>query len=119
MLNEPFNPHPNLSPEINAAIIESEIDGGAYLKDLPNGKALKVTTKNTMYLIRRYGDELFIQGHPKYCPIRIKAYIHGSTWGGSMIKAGFVGRGMYLEFSTEEHPGIVTTSKIQDVEESN
>jgi len=117
-MNEPFNPHPNLSPEINAAIIKSEIDGGAHLKDLPVGKALKVTTKNTVYVIRKLaGDKLLIQGHYYYCPLPTKAFIHGSTFGGSMIKVDFVGRGMYLEFSTEEHPNAITTSQIQNVEE--
>ena len=119
-MNEPFKPHVNLSPEINAAIIESEIDGGADITKLPVGHALKVTTQHTVYTIRRdaKGDEgLTIQGHPRYCPFAVKAYISGSTWGGSMIKVGFVGRGMYLEFSTVDHPRAITTSKIQDVED--
>jgi hypothetical protein len=106
-----------LTPEVNAAIIESEIDGGAFLRNLPAGKALKVTTKNRVYIIRKVGDDTLIQGHPEYCPVATKATIHGSTWGGSMIKIGFVGRGMHLEFSTVDHPGAVTTSKIQNVEE--
>ena len=120
-MNEPFTQHPNLSPEINAAIIESEIDGGADITKLPVGHSLRVETQHMVYTIKREakGDEgLTIQGHPRYCPFTVKAYIHGSTWGGSMIKVGFVGRGMYLEFSTVDHPGAITTSKIQNVEEA-
>lgn len=116
-MNEPFTQHPNLSPEINAAIIKSEIDGGAYIKDLPGGKALKVTTMSRVYVIRKLGDNLYIQGHPTYCPWATKAYIHGSTFGGSTIKIDYVGRNMYLEFSTDEHPRAVVTSQIIDVKE--
>ena len=117
-MSEPFTPHPGLAPEINAAIVESELNGGAFIKDLPIGKSLKVTTKNTVYIIHTLtGNELMIQGHYYYCPLLVKAYVHGSTWGGSMVKVGFVGRGMYLEFSTVDHPSAIITSKIQDVEE--
>jgi hypothetical protein len=116
---ETFEQHPNLSPEITAAIIKSEIDGGIYLKDLPPGGFLKVTTKHRVYTITKTlgGTELYIKGHPVYCSTLTKANIHGSTFGGSMIKMDYVGRGMYLEFSTAVHPKSITTSKIVDVEE--
>ena len=40
--------------------------------------------------------------------------INGSTWGGSMIKSGFIGRGMHMEFA---HPLFepITTSVIREV----
>ena len=108
--------HPNLSDEINANIAQSEIEGGAWIKDL-EGKVLKVTTKNTVYKIDFRGTKPTIQGHAKYCPEATECSIHGSTWGGSMLKMGFIGRGMHLEFSTEAHPRAITTSEIQDVVE--
>ena len=120
--------HPNLTPEINAAIAESELMGGVFIKDLPVGKTLKVRTQNTVYFIDRVSEGpegLTIQGHPRYCPEPIKAYILGSNFGGSMIKIGFVGRGMYMEFTlvTTGEPkqaryhGTIVTSQIQEVEE--
>lgn len=120
--------HPNLSDEINRNIAKSEIDGGCFLFKmegskspeaiLPAGKTLLVQTKNTLYRIEKRGEEdYWISGHPRFCPEPIKASIHGSTWGGSMLKVGFVGRDMHLEFSTPEH-GTVTTSRIQDVREA-
>ena len=112
-----FKPHPGLTPETNAAIIESEINGGIYLKDLPPGGTLKVITKHRVYTIHRLSNGLYIKGHPVYCSTLTKANIHGSTFGGSMIKMDYVGRGMYLEFSTAVHPKSITTSKIMDVEE--
>jgi hypothetical protein len=40
--------------------------------------------------------------------------ISGSTWGGSMIKMKFIGRGMRLEFN---HPSYrtITTTKILEI----
>ena len=40
--------------------------------------------------------------------------IHGSTWGGSMLKEKYVGRGMYLEFV---HPvyRTITTSRVLEI----
>jgi hypothetical protein len=113
--------HPNLTPEINNAIRESELMGGVFIKDdLPVGKTLKVRTQNTVYFIDRVAEGkegIEISGHPRYCPEPVKAYILGSNFGGSMLKIGFVGRGMYMEFSTENHRGTIVTSRIKEVEE--
>jgi hypothetical protein len=120
--------HPNLSYEINRNIAKSEIEGGCFLfkmdgsqtpgEVLPVGKTLLAQTKNTLYRIeKRSESDYYISGHPRYCPEPTKSSIHGSTWGGSMLKVGFVGRGMHLEFSTPEH-GTITTSEIQDVREA-
>jgi hypothetical protein len=55
-----------------------------------------------------------ISGHPEFCPEPIEVRIQGSTWGGSMLKAQFVGRGMRLEY---EHPLLrrTLTSRIIDI----
>jgi len=127
--------HPNLSNEINHNIAKSEIDGGVWLsmpeswakqahaeaKEKGNvlavGKTLLVQTKNTLYRIEKRGEnDFYISGSQRFCPEPTKANIHGSTFGGSMLKMGWVGRGMYLEFSTSKH-GTITTSEIQDVQE--
>ncbi len=92
-------PHPHFSDAVNRNIIESEIEGGVHLRDLAPGSVLSVA---------------LISGHPEFCPEPAEVRIHGSTWGGSMIKEKFVGRGMRLEFS---HPvqGIILTSRIIDI----
>lgn len=127
MGNDIFKPHPNLSDEINNAIIESELAGGADIDKLPVGKKLMVQTQNTLYTIERREDGVYISGNKRYCPEPTKCHINGSTWGGSMIKVGYVGVGMYLEFmldvqgdrkvgSVDGH-GRILTSEIQTVEE--
>jgi hypothetical protein len=108
--------HPNLSPEINAAIRKSEADGGIWMKDVKPGIRVLVRTKSRVYTIGRLEDgTVHISGHPEYCPRPVEAKIHGSTWGSPMIKVGWIGRGMHLEFSTIDHRGAITTSTIQDV----
>jgi hypothetical protein len=110
-----FIPHRNLSDEINRNIVQSEIEGGVYLDDLPAGASLEVETQNRSYRIVHYGHgEALIWGHPKFCPRPVRVKIHGSNWGGSMLKVRFIGRGMHLEFRHPEFRTIMT-SRIVDV----
>ena len=122
--------HPNLTPEINAAIAESELQGGIFVEKLPLGRSLKVQTQNTLYTITRVAegqDGLTIQGHAHYCPKPVRARIIGSNFGGSLLKVGFIGRGMYMEFYLLDVPnrkrgivdghGTIVTSQVQEVTE--
>ena len=94
-----FPIHANLSDAVNRNIVQSEIEGGVHLRDLPPGTVLEVRTQNRDYTILYKGwDEALISGHPEFCPQPVPVTIHGSTWGGSMLKARFIGRGMRLEF---------------------
>ena len=115
----PFMPHPNFSDEVNRNIVQSEIEGGVCLDDLSEGAVLKVETLHHGYtiVIRGRGRDL-ISGHPKYCPDPVPVSIAGSTWGGSMLKVRFIGRGMQLEF---RHPVFRTiiTSRIVDIRASD
>ena len=43
--------------------------------------------------------------------------IAGSTWGGSMLKVRFIGRGMHLEFRHPGYPTPIVTSIIQEIRE--
>ena len=107
-------PHPNFSDEVNGNIVQSEIEGGVYLDNLSAGAVLEVETQNHWYtiVIRGRGEEL-ISGHPKYCPDPLPVRIAGSTWGGSMLKMRFIGRGMRLEFTHPSYPRIVTSRVVE------
>jgi len=41
--------------------------------------------------------------------------IAGSNWGGSMLKAAFLGRGMHLEYRHPDYRGPIVTSPIVDI----
>ena len=108
-----FEPSPHLSEAVNGNIVQSEIEGGVHLKDVEPGTILEIETENRAYTIQYQGlGRALISGHPVFCPEPILVTIHGSTWGGSMIKTGYIGRGMRLEFC---HPTYmpITTSIIR------
>lgn len=110
-------PHANLNTAINGDIVRSEIEGGVFLRDLPCGTAIEVRTHNRSYkLIKQDGEQALISGHPQFCPVPVLVTIDGSNWGGSLLKRGFIGRGMRLEF---RHPIFrrVTTSPINEIRE--
>ena len=111
-----FSPHKNLSDEINGNIIQSEIEGGVYLRDLPEPATLEVVTQNRPYtLVVRRDGTAWIWGHPEFCPEPVLVRINGSNWGGSMLKAHYLGRGMHLEFRHPDYEGAIVTSPIVDI----
>jgi len=111
-------PHPNLSDEINHNIIQSEIEGGVYLRDLQPGAVLAIQTRNRSYTLVSLDEEsALISGHPEFCPEPVKVQVQGCTWGGSMLKTKFVGRGMHLEFIHPVHRTVIT-SQIVDIQQT-
>jgi len=113
-----FVPHPNLSDEVNRQIVQSEIEGGVYLQDLPPATVLQIQTQHHCYtaVLLENGSAL-ISGHPEFCPEPTAVAITGSTWGGSMLKRSYVGRGMRMEFSHPRYRTPIVTSSIQDIRE--
>lgn len=103
---------------MNRKLVQSEIEGGVWLQDLEPGSILRMDTENTCYeIVVMHGGSVYLSGHPRYCPQPVLVTIAGSTWGGSMLKVRFIGRGMRLEF---RHPGYATpivTSLILEIRE--
>jgi len=110
-----FPPHACFSDEVNRNIAQSEIEGGVCLDALSEGTVLEVETQHHWYtIVNRSDGEALISGHPNYCPDPVPVRIAGSTWGGSMLKLRYIGRGMHLEFC---HPTYhtITTSRVVDI----
>jgi hypothetical protein len=106
-----YKPTPHFSNDINRNIIQSEIEGGVYLRDLSCGALLKIEMGDwTCTMIYCGESEALISGHRRFCPDLVKVHVSGSTWGGSMLKQGFIGRGMRLEFHHPVHNRIVTSA---------
>ena len=113
-----FRSHPNLSDEVNRNIVQSEIEGGVLLNELPPATVLEIETRHHCYQVVLLSDNAaLISGHPQYCPEPIQVAIAGSTWGGSMLKRRFVGRGMHLEFCHPEYRTPIVTSPVQEIRE--
>ena len=113
-----FRSHPNLSDEVNRNVAQSEIEGGVFLHDLPPSTVLEVQTQHHCYQLLLLGENnVLISGHPEFCPKPIKVAIAGSTWGGSMLKRRFVGRGMHMEFRHPKYETPILTSTVQEIRE--
>ncbi|HLK46949.1 MAG TPA: hypothetical protein VKT49_02380 [Bryobacteraceae bacterium] len=112
-----FSPHPHWSDGVNRNIVQSEIEGGVYLRDLRPGAVLEIETMDWICTFVYCGDcEARVSGHPKFCPEPVQVYVAGSTWGGSMLKQFFIGRGMHLEFLHPLHQRILT-SPVREIRE--
>jgi hypothetical protein len=113
-----FQTHENLSDEVNRNLVQSEIEGGVSLQDLEPGSMLRMHTENTCYeIVVLHGGLAYLSGHPLYCPQPVLVTIAGSTWGGSMLKVHFIGRGMRLEFRHPGYPTPIVTSIIREIRE--
>ncbi len=113
-----LTPHPNLSDTVNRNIVQSEIEGGVFLDSLQPATVLQIQTRHHCYTaVLIGGSRALISGHPQYCPQPVVVVIAGSTWGGSMLKLHFVGRGMHLEFHHPEYQTPIITSPIQEIQE--
>jgi hypothetical protein len=113
-----FAPHPNLSDEVNRHIIQSEVEGGVFLEDLPPATVLEIQTRNHCYTAVLVDENLaLLSGHPEFCPEPVLVCITGSTWGGTMLRRRYVGRGMHLEFYHPLYSTPILTSPIQEIRE--
>jgi hypothetical protein len=99
-------------------IVQSEVEGGVFLHDLPQHTVLEIHTSNRCYTAEVLGEgEALISGHPHYCPEPVLVDIVGSSWGGSLLKLDFVGRGMHLEFHHPDYDAPIVTSPIREIRE--
>lgn len=113
-----FRCHPNLSDEVNRNFVQSEVEGGVFLSDLPPATVLEIQTQHHCYLVVLLDENnVLISGHPEYCPEPTPVAIAGSTWGGSMLKRRYVGRGMHLEFRHPEYQTPIVTSTVREIRE--
>jgi hypothetical protein len=96
--------------------VQSEIEGGVNLWELPSASTLEVCTQNRCYtLVIRGQGKALISGHPRFCPEPVLVTIAGSSWGDSMLKTSYIGRGMHLEFRHPSFERPIVTSRIVEI----
>lgn len=91
-----------------------------FKRNIPQHCTIQVRTKHTIYTLDVDGNQITIKdsrqdGKPNRFAEPTKCNIHGSTWGGSMLKMNYIGVGMHLEFSVPGKPGYYTTSQIESL----
>ncbi len=107
----------HIDPRLLAKIKQSEKDGGIFLKDIPDRHIVEVHTQNSVYtiaVIDKDQSKVAIQGNNKHLLHPEVCYLRGSTFGGSMIKVGWIGVGMHLEVNPATGV-IMTTSSVKTV----
>ncbi len=84
---------------------------GIRLDALREGSRVLVETMNRLYRLERRAGQIWISGHPRFCPEPVPVKVRGSSWGGSMLKAAYLEQGLHMEF---EHPqfSTIVTSRI-------
>jgi hypothetical protein len=113
-----FKTSPCLCDAINRGMVQSEIEGGVDLRNLPEGSVVLIETQNRTYTMVNYGKgAALLHGHPEFCPEPVLVTIHGSTWGGAVLKYCFIGRGMQLEFRHPAYERPIITSVVKDIRE--
>ena len=113
-----FNPHVNLGDDVNNNIVQSEIEGGVFLSDLQPLTVLQIQTQHHCCTAVFLGDnQALLSGHPEFCPSPVAVAIVGSTWGGTMLKMRYLGRGMRLEFHHPAYRTPIVTSPIREINE--
>lgn len=86
---------------------------GVALRSLEPLTSLYVETRNTRYhIIVRAGAEVVIQGGACF-PDPTPAHLEGATFGGSLIKLGWIGIGMRMEIRAGER--CVLTTPVRSI----
>jgi len=96
-------------------IKESEaLERGIDVHRLKAGMIVLVTTKNSLYKLIKTAEHgiVYVQGG-KYFIESTEVYFSGSTFGGSMIKVGWIGYGMIMELHIIEKKKAIKTSPIR------
>ena len=87
---------------------------GISVAELAPGELLSLITVNRLYWLTYLGDRRgLLSGHPRYCETPTPVRIEGSTWGGSMIEAGFLGEGMHAEFVLPNGKTMTTSTVVE------
>src|SRR6266540_2248113 len=96
---------------------QADSTSGIVLAKLLPGSSLEVTTANHTYqIVVTDNGRTFISGHPELCPDPTEVRIDGCSGRGYLLRPGYIGRGMKLEY--REAQRRVVTSRIKDVRQN-
>ena len=111
----------SIDPVLDAILKEQKELKGIQVDQLPKGTKINVTTKNSLYkmeTLRR--NKVYLQGGT--CkdgsitfPEKTLAYFLGSNFGGSAIKMGYIGYGLFMEFQIGRRYLITSSTKTVQI----
>ena len=88
---------------------------GVGLADVDAFTTLVVQTDNSVYeitILKPHRREVLVQGGA-FFPVRTRACLSGSSFGGSCLKLGWVGIGLHLEFHAGDQ--WIITSHVRSI----
>ena len=88
---------------------------GIGLIDVDAFTTLVVQTENSVYqvtILKPHAKEVLVQGGA-FFPVRTKACLNGSSFGGSCLKLGWVGLGLRMEFHAQDQ--WIITSHVRSI----
>lgn len=87
--------------------------GGVSVLDLEPLTVLRVETMNSVYrIVISQRTAVFVQGG-QFFPETTAAHFAGSTFGGSLLKIGWIGVGMRMEICGDDGP--IVTSPVRRI----
>ena len=70
---------------------------GVHLRDLPPFTTLLIWTMNSLYrVVVTHWPEVYVQGGA-FFPDPTLAYVDGASFGGSCLRVGWIGAGLFVE----------------------
>jgi hypothetical protein len=99
----------------NSCVARQDGLAGIDVGSLPSGTEVVVDTRNSRYrlvILDGCGGNALVKGG-RYFPQETAARIEGSTLGGSPLKIGWVGRGLFLELSVGGKR--IVTSRVRSI----
>ena len=105
----------HLDPKINELIQEQQEKGGIDITTLEPGTKIEVQTRNSTYKIKVLNPgkkKIEIQGGLHITEPE-EAFLTGSTWGGSMLKMGWIGYMMCMEVHRPQRLSPLLTSLVR------
>lgn len=102
------------TPEIIRNIRQSNSDGGVFIDTLPVGTVVQAITETSTYTVTIVDPtkRIVTIEDPNFFFIPQEVILNGSTWGGSMIRAGWIGRGMYMEIIRPERRKFISEQVV-------
>lgn len=110
--------HPNIHPTLSTAIEKAEEDGvGFFIESLKEGDVVMVKTRNSEYSFTIQNikkSRAYMKSNNARFTDEVVT-INGSTYGGSVIKLGWVGTEMSLECYIHSESKTFKTSCVEEV----
>jgi hypothetical protein len=92
---------------------------GIHISHLVPFQGVQIQTQNnpySLFVLEPSEGKVLVRGG-QYFPVFKEAYLCGSTWGGSILRLGWIGLGMCLEIYVDGIRIVTTPLKAFSVEE--